>query len=338
MVGTGGIGSGSFFALSGNETLGREESRGGRFLARKDYCKLHIVSHYVKALLGDAMSVFPIGRVGDDAAGALLLREMEEAGLDMRFVRTLSGVSTLFSFCLVYPDGSGGNLTTEDSASSRLGAGEVEEAGDIMSSLGRQGIALAVPEVPLAARAALLDMATAHGLFRAASFTTAEMDTVRKRGLLDRVDLLAVNAEEALAAAGSQHRAADGPAGSQQAVERAVAGIAAGHPRLMLSVTAGREGSWSWDTRQLRRDPALTVEVKSTAGAGDAHLAGILCALAAGFELADAQALGTLVAGASVTSPDTISRDVDARLLRALCGGKPGISPRLRALLDTAMS
>ena len=63
-------------------------------------------------------------------------------------------------------------------------------------------MALAVPEAPLAARAALLDLATAHGLFRAASFTTAEMDTVRKRGLLDKVDLLAVNAEEALAAAG----------------------------------------------------------------------------------------------------------------------------------------
>ena len=106
----------------------------------------------------------------------------------------------------------------------------------------------------------------------------------------------------------------------------------------MLSVTAGREGSWSWDTRQLRRDPALTVEVKSTAGAGDAHLAGILCALAAGLELADAQALGTLVAGASVTSPDTISKEVDARVLRALSDGKPGISPRLLALLDTAMS
>ena len=50
MIGTGGVGSGSFFALDGNQTLGREESRGGRFLDCQDYCKLHIISHYVKVL------------------------------------------------------------------------------------------------------------------------------------------------------------------------------------------------------------------------------------------------------------------------------------------------
>ena len=47
LIGVGGIGSGTFFALQGNETLGREESRLGRFLDRRDYCKLHIIAHYV---------------------------------------------------------------------------------------------------------------------------------------------------------------------------------------------------------------------------------------------------------------------------------------------------
>lgn len=49
MIGTGGIGSGVFFALDGDHTLGREESRSGRFLDKRDYCKLHIISHYVKS-------------------------------------------------------------------------------------------------------------------------------------------------------------------------------------------------------------------------------------------------------------------------------------------------
>ncbi|NIN09662.1 MAG: hypothetical protein GTO76_13735, partial [Planctomycetales bacterium] len=62
MIGVGGIGSGSFFALRGNHTLGREESRGGRFLDRRDYCKLHIISHYVKTLLGPEFSTIPIGQ------------------------------------------------------------------------------------------------------------------------------------------------------------------------------------------------------------------------------------------------------------------------------------
>ena len=59
MIGTGGIGMGNFFALKGNHTLGREESRSGRFIERRDYCKLHIVSHYVKTLLGEDLPRCP---------------------------------------------------------------------------------------------------------------------------------------------------------------------------------------------------------------------------------------------------------------------------------------
>ena len=63
LIGIGGIGSGTFFALNGNHTLGREESRGGRFLDRRDYCKLHIISHYVRPLLGGRFCRDP-GRQG----------------------------------------------------------------------------------------------------------------------------------------------------------------------------------------------------------------------------------------------------------------------------------
>ena len=52
VVGTGGIGSGIFLALEGNRTLGREESRPAELLDQRDYCKLHIVCHYVQRLLG----------------------------------------------------------------------------------------------------------------------------------------------------------------------------------------------------------------------------------------------------------------------------------------------
>jgi hypothetical protein len=66
LIGTGGIGSGTFFALKGDHTLGREESRAGRFLDRRDYCKLHIIEHYVAVLLGTSFesvrSVNPVSR------------------------------------------------------------------------------------------------------------------------------------------------------------------------------------------------------------------------------------------------------------------------------------
>src|SRR5512137_1147208 len=96
MAGVGGIGSGAFFAVSGNHTLGREESRAGRLLDRRDYCKLHIITHYVKALLGPDFATYPIGRVGADDAGRMLMEEMQAAGLDTTYVRLSSGEQTLF--------------------------------------------------------------------------------------------------------------------------------------------------------------------------------------------------------------------------------------------------
>ena len=113
----GGIGSGIVFALEGGHDLGRNESRPGRLLDVRDYCKLHIVAHYPSVLLGARpegapFHVLPIGKVGDDEAGRRLRAEMTAAGMDLRFVDTVTGPPTLFSVCFLYPDGSGGNVTT----------------------------------------------------------------------------------------------------------------------------------------------------------------------------------------------------------------------------------
>ena len=198
MIGIGGIGSGLIFSLNGNHTLGREESRSGRFLKRNDYCKLHILAHYVQVLMETGFRAIPIGAVGDDLIGSNLLDEMKEVGLDLSHVRRLPGSPTLFCVCFVYPDGSGGNLTTDDSASAQVTSDDVSAAADLFEAYRNRGIALAVPEVSLEARIALLDEATNYGFFRASSFITQEMDEVRSRRLLERVDLLAVNLDEGI--------------------------------------------------------------------------------------------------------------------------------------------
>ena len=38
----------------------------------------------------------------------------------MNYVDRGKGSQTLFSFCFIYPDGSGGNMTTSDSACSKV--------------------------------------------------------------------------------------------------------------------------------------------------------------------------------------------------------------------------
>src|SRR5512142_792182 len=87
LVGVGGVGAGIFFQLEGDHTLGRNESRLGRLLDVRDYCKLHIIIDAMAKLLGPAPTgggfrIFPVAKVGDDAAGQRVTREMSDAGVD----------------------------------------------------------------------------------------------------------------------------------------------------------------------------------------------------------------------------------------------------------------
>ncbi len=313
LIGTGGIGSGVFFALSGNHTLGREESRSGRFLDRRDYCKLHIITHYVQTLMGPNFTTTPIGGIGDDDQGQALLNEMAEAGLNTHYVHTLPGKPTLYCICFVYPDGSGGNLTVDDSACSEVAPAFIREAEPDFAAYSNAGIALAVPEVPLAARSEVLELGIKHGFLRAASFTSEEIVPARDSGMLANVDLLAINIDEAAALADTP---AEQPAAA--VVEAVIKSLRQTSSSIQVSITAGLHGSWVWDGERLTHAPAYEVEAISTAGAGDAHFAGILTGLAAGLSLAEAHELGVLAAALSVTSPHTINKDVDRSSLRTL--------------------
>jgi len=307
MIGTGGVGSGSFFALEGEHTLGREESRAGRFLNRQDYCKLHIVSHYVQTLLGPGFVVVPASKVGADRHGQRLLAEMQEAGLDLRYMHVDKSRPTLFSFCFSYPDGSGGNLTTSDAATSAVDPDFVNALDGEFARWPGQAIALAVPEVPLPARQRLLELGAAHRALGVAGVTSAEACSPQIWALLKNVDLLAVNLDEARALA----RAPQTECTAAEVLTRVAHRLQRARPGIRISLTAGKEGSWCWDGGALAHTPAFVTEVVSTAGAGDAHLAGLIAGLAAGLPLGQAHQLAGLVAGLSVQSPHTIHKQID---------------------------
>jgi ribokinase len=343
MIGVGGIGTGSFFALNGTNTVGREESRSGRFIDRRDYCKLHIVSHYVKALLGPDFTVLPVGKVGNDDPGKRLWEEMEEAGLDLRYVEKTGEAPTLYSFCFVYPDGSGGNFTTDDSACARVTADFVSRAEEAFRLYRGAGTALALPEAPLAARLRLLELGTRYGFYRAASFSSKEVGEILNPGVLGMIDLLALNIDEAARAVerASGERVA---AGAESIVEAAVSVFSRLNPCVKVSVTAGKKGSWVWDCRRVTHAPAPEVEAVSAAGAGDAFLAGMLAGVHAGLDLPEAQELAALVAALSVTSPHTIHKGIDRESLARFAvrvgapfeegsSGRCFPSPSVRALL-----
>lgn len=311
MLGVGGIGTGVFFALNGEHTLGREESRSGHFIDRRDYCKLHIIAHYVQTLLGAGFVTLPIGRVGEDEAGERLLHEMGAAGMDLRHVRSVPGSQTLYSFCFFYPDGSGGNLTTDNSACDQLEPEDVARAEVDFSRFQARGIALAAPEVPLTARRKLLELGTEYHFLRVAAFNSAEITSAIAMEMLTITDLLALNRDEAAAVAGIKPEN-ESPL---TIVETALARLRTVNPALQVTLTAGKVGSWSWDGKNLRHLPAFPTRVVSTAGAGDAFLAGVIVGLAVELSLHLAQELGAVVAALSVTSPHTINSEIERRSL-----------------------
>lgn len=323
LIGTGGIGSGLFFAMQGDHTLGREESRSGRYLDYRDYCKLHIITHYVKTLLGPGFELIPLGKVGDDDVGRGLIAEMERAGFDLRYIQVSTSARTLFSICFIYPDGSGGNLTPVESACTEVDENYITQAEPDFKRFAGRGIALAAPEVPLAARQRLLQLGTRYNFLRAASFVSAEIPQAAEMGLFRQLDLVALNIHEAATVAGLEAEK-DEPFAIVEASIRTLTQV---NPRIHLSITAGKRGNWSWDGENLVHVPAFPVETISTAGAGDAHLAGILTGLAAGLTLCQAQELGTMLAALSVTSPHTINPEIERGRLSAFAS-KGGFETR----------
>ena len=309
IVGTGGIGKGVVYRLAGSHDLGRDESRAGHLLDLRDFCKLHIIFHYISVFLRDSRSgvrVLPVGAVGCDEPGRELLGLMQQAGMDMRFVRALKIAPTLYSICFPYPDGAGGNITENQSASARVSTAMLAPVAPVLRKAGARGLVLAAPEVPLASRLQLLEMGRRAGAFAAASFNSEEIRTTAVQKALKKVDLLAINRDEARALAGAPAKA------DAHAVVRACARKAMSlNPDMRLVITAGGSGLFGCHAGACEHESVLKVPVVNTAGAGDATLAGLVCGLAIGLPFMGsgprtAIKLGHLFAAMSVTSADTI--------------------------------
>lgn len=325
VFGVGGIGTGMLIELDGNHTLARTESRMGQILDARDYCKLHIVEHYIAVLTksadgGSPCKVVAIGNVGDDEAGSTLLREMVNTGIDTRHVKIEPRERTLFSVSFLYPDKSGGNITISNTAAKKLALPQIESCGAELASSGEHGIALCLPEVPLQAREDFLRIASECGNYRIASFAAAEMRDVCDRNMLSHVDLLALNQEEAAALA-HLHCIDGGPA---DILADCMDIALAANPQMSIIVSAGAEGLDVFSDGKWSHRAAVQAKVISTAGAGDALLAGVIAGIVSGLPIIrddhthcnDAIGIGLLVAAFSLTSPHSIHPSFTIEALR----------------------
>jgi len=349
LIGVGGLGTGIFFALEGDHTLGRNESRLGTLLNVRDYCKLHIVSHYVAKLLGAGQGQFavtPLGKVGDDSAGTFVLSEMRNVGMETRLVKVIPGKATLFSVCFQYPDGAGGNITTSNSVAATLSEDDINDGWGKVESVGPKTIALLVPEVPLPSRNHFLCLARKAGAFCAASFAFGEIAEAKELGMLNHLNLVSLNEEETAEFAGDP----DIGSGVESFVERLAGVLSSKYPRLTVIMSVGKDGAYCVDGSGWSYSPAPKVDVASTAGAGDCLLGGVLAALAAGMplrnlegkagkgpRLSSALDFGVLLASYKVSSPHTIHPDASIDTLLSFAQGL-GISlaPKIHQLFTSA--
>lgn len=323
-VGIGGIGWGNFFALDEDRPLGRNESRGARLLDAKDFFKLHIVFHMLAVLTSanprGRPRIVPIGIVGRDEAGRQLIREMRAVGIDVGYISSTPEHATTYGVACQYPDGSGFNIGATNGACATITASAVRERAAELGPPDLPVVAVSLPEVPLAAREAFLEAFKQPLVNRVGSFTSAEINRAAKEGHFGRLDLVAMNEDEAAALAGRSF-SPDDRTRFLAALARRVNEL---NQAAQIVFTAGAFGAFAYQDGQWDHCPAPEISIVSTAGAGDALLAGVLAGCWAGFplaapdrlgvpfverNLASAVDVGVLAASFKLRSVDTIPRD-----------------------------
>ena len=221
-----------------------------------------------------------VGAVGDDAAGALLRREMDAAGVRQALRRSGRPTGTAY----VTVDEHGENAIVVDAGAN---ADLVDLDDGQRSAVGAARVLLCQLEVPLGAVTAAA--AAARGL-RVLNAAPAQ---ALPAGLTDRLDVLVVNRHEALAVLG----------GAATTVQDAVGLLLDRVPEVV--VTLGAEGALV-----ARRGggaievPAVAARaVVDTTGAGDVFCGAYAASRAAGADSTAAAELGCAAASLSVERP-----------------------------------
>lgn len=318
IVGTGGIGKGILFKLQGDHTLGRSESRLGQLTDYKDYCKLHIILHYAAVFLEGTIPVYAIGRVGCDKEGQQLKQDMSAVGIDVSCVGEDAENPTMYAVCYQYPTGEGGNITTGNSASSRVAPGDIDCFFRAKAPAGK-GLVLAAPEVPLAARLRLLAHGRRQGCCNVAAVLSGEVGAFAAQGGVEQTDILALNFDEATAFAALCDQQ------DTDVIARCVTFLQRINPDISVIITQGNKGAVVCQGSLRHQSGCVDVPVRSTAGAGDCLIGTVMAALVMGVPLipcegngsamASALDLGSVASSKKVTCADTIDLSLNRETL-----------------------
>jgi len=234
------------------------------------------------ALTGLSVEAGIVGSVGEDQNGLLARRELRDAGVDRRGLRTVEEANTAVKYLLVDDHGEVSVLGNE-------GANEAVAPADVDPEYVRAADHLHLTSQRPGTAARLADLAVEAGV-------PVSVDPGRRlhqrdfSATIERADVLFLNEREA------ETTLDDDP-------ERAF-------PERTLVVKRGADGAAVYDDERTEDHPGFDVEPSDTTGAGDAFAAGFLAVRLDGGslerQLAFANACGALAAreqGAR-TAPD----------------------------------
>lgn len=307
IVATGGIGKGILFRFDKNETLGRNESRLATLTDFKDYCKQHIILHYVAKLAPIDFNTFAIGSVGADETGKELKAFMQRSGINVDYVKEEKLSNTLYAVCFLYPNGEGGNISSQNNACSLVTKEQIAEFF-AKERLEGNGIVLSVPEVPLEARIEILKQGRKNGCLNVASILSMEAESFQDMNGFELVDLLAINQDEAEAIAKLSKM-------KRESIEdTCVNFLHTANEKMTILITKGKDGVFTYHNGNKYYTPAIANMVESTAGAGDCFIGSTISGLIHGIDLISKEKkgvfssvdIGTLAASKKVSCKDTI--------------------------------
>ncbi|HSJ49839.1 MAG TPA: ribokinase [Actinomycetota bacterium] len=231
------------------------------------------------ARLGQPVAM--VGRVGDDDAGATLVRALEADGVEASTVAVTSGVPT--GTALIVVDVGGENtIVVSPGANARVTADDVRASAERLEAAAVVLLQLEIPMETVEEAARL-----AGGTLVLNPAPAAALDAE----LLRRVDVLVPNRSELAALTGRP------VASDVAAAASSLRGPAA------VVVTLGSEGAVVASGDRSVVVPAPPVEVVDTTAAGDAFCGGLADAIVRGADVVEAARWAVRVAAAAVARP-----------------------------------
>ncbi len=167
-----------------------------------------------------------VGRVGDDARAELLLAALRDAGVDIDAVEAIAGEASGCALITVTPDGDNA-IVVAPGANARLSAGDIARHGDLLSAA---AVVVCQLEIPLEAVDATARELAEDALLVVNAAPPADLSPP----LLERTDVLVVNAPELRGVAGGVGLDVDAPE------RELVTGLLGHGPRAVLATLGCR--------------------------------------------------------------------------------------------------